>query len=125
MTDRSRIIRRVGDVAWTCAALMVTACAGRAPEPPSPMDSDDISRRHWDQACQPARSSAGPMKITELFDTVGLGADLEREGLRPQARVGEAPRVDFIARYLADGQVLATGLWEASVQPERLSIGGD
>jgi len=108
---------RGGHGAARVAAWLVlagTACRGTPPAVPAPAQLD-IVRRHWDQACQPVGAAPKAPKITELFDTAGLGSELEGAGLRLPTRVGRAPHVDLVSRYRADGRLLASGLWESSV----------
>jgi hypothetical protein len=121
---------RVGDrptpgpapgVLIVCLLVAVQACRTTPPAPPSPPGSD-IVRRHWDQACQPRGAPPAALRITELFDTTGLGGELEEKGLRSPTRVGQRPRVDFVSRYGADGRLAASGSWESTV-PAHLTEG--
>ena len=75
----------------------------------------DIVRRHWDQACRDSRADPGVLQVSELFDTVGLGGELEARGLRPPTRVGQNPSLDFVARYRADGSISAMGAFDFSL----------
>jgi hypothetical protein len=100
------------------AWLVLTGTACRpAPPPPPPSRGPDIVRRHWDQVCRPQGRAPAAPRVTELFDTAGLGSQLQDEGLRVPTRVGRTPHVDFVSRYQADGRLLASGLWESTVDP--------
>jgi hypothetical protein len=86
---------------WLCG-ILVAACGG--PPLPAPVAAplQDIVRRHYDQACQDGRAGLGVLQVSELFDTVGLGGELEAKGLRPPTRVREHAMLDFVTRYRAD-----------------------
>jgi hypothetical protein len=54
-------------------------------------------------------------QITELFDTAGLGIELQERSLRVPTRVGRTPRVDFVSRYGDEGRLVAAGIWASTV----------
>jgi len=74
--------------------------------------------RHWDQVCTPSRERPTTVRIAELFDTAGLGGTLARIGVKPLPLAPPWPTYDFITRYDARGRPVASGTWDATVDPE-------
>jgi len=100
------------------AASFLSSCGGSpVVQEPGPAGGE-LVRRHWDQVCQPDWSPDGLLSVDELFDTVGLGGELEREGLRPPTRVGVERDAHFMTHYAADGNPVRMGVWESSETPE-------
>jgi len=55
------------------------------------------------------------VRVSELFDTVGLGDRLGRIGVKPLPLAPPWPLYDFIVRYDARGRPVASGTWDATV----------
>jgi hypothetical protein len=110
-------------IAGVAVVVLAVGCGG-SPEPPPPAPPPpatpmpDIVRRHWDQVCRPSVVVPTHIRVTELFDTLGLGAQLTERGLRPQVRKGQEWRADFISRYGLDGSLTASGVWSSTVDEE-------
>lgn len=105
---------RASGMLISCVLLAAQACTATPPSLPAP-SGPGIVPRHWDQVCQPRGSLPAAVRITELFDTAGLGLELQDEGLRVPTRVGRTPRLDFISRYDADGRLVEAGTWASTV----------
>ena len=101
---------------WALLCLTLVAACGGPPSPaPVAPPLQDIVRRHWDQACRDSRADPGVLQVSELFDTVGLGGELDAKGLLPPTRVRQNPSLDFVTRYRADGSISAMGAFDFSV----------
>lgn len=105
------MVRKAGAI---LAALTLAACGGPPPEAPSPAGGAVVPR-HWDQACNATRARPTTMRVSELFDTVGLGGRLAHIGVKPLPLAPPWPIYDFITRYDARGRPVASGTWDATV----------
>lgn len=96
-------------------ALLVTLSACRGPGPEGPTPSAGLVRRHWDQACSTALSRTTTLRVSELFDTAGLGRTLAGIRLEPLPLTPPWPVYEFITRYDRRGRPVASGTWDATV----------
>ncbi len=103
-------------------AVLVAACSSASVPPPTPATSDRLVGRHPDQVCRVQTEERPVVRISEIFDTVGVSVDLGAIGVAPlPVALGSTTvqwhTVDFISRYGADGQPRLTGVWETSLDP--------
>lgn len=112
---RHALVRRDGIPALLVAALLA-GCSTPPPlpvAPPSP--APVLLYPHWDQVCREARSTPQPIRVSEVFDTVGLGTAVAAVPIGVGAPGGARPSVDYVAHYHADGSVAVDGLWSATI----------
>ena len=105
---------RWAGVLWTM--LAVAGCSSTPPAVPEPTGAALVPR-HWDQVCNESRRKPTAVRISELFDTAGLGATLAEIGIKPLPLAPPWPLYDFITRYDASGRPLVAGTWDATTDP--------
>lgn len=111
--------RSIAARALPWVAIVVSACGHPAP-PPAPGPVNTLVRRDYDQVCQVDWRQGPLLNISEIFDTAGLGAELEHihaPPLSPDSRSGRRRwrSLDFITRYRRDGHPGATGVWQTTL----------
>lgn len=120
---------RAGALSALSALLWLGACIRSAPGPPSPL-SDDLVRRHYDQVCMVDRTAKPVLRVGEMFDTAGLGAELTAIGAPPlpaegRSRSARWRTLDFITRYGRDGRPRRAGVWETTLDSASASRVGE
>lgn len=100
------------------AAALVGGCGGGTPPAPPAPEPEGLVRRHWDQACEARWEPHTQLRLEELFDTAGLAAELEAEGLVPPYQVGVGRQARYIVHYGRDGRPTRWGVWESTENPE-------
>ena len=112
---RHVLVRRAGVPALLLAAVLA-GCRTPPPAPVAPTSpAPALYYPHWDQVCREARPTPQPIRVSEVFDTVGLGAAVASVPLGVGAPGGARPSVDYVAHYHADGSVAVDGLWTATI----------
>ena len=115
---RHGLVRPVGVPALAFAVSLAacgTAPPAPVPAPPSPAPAALLHYPHWDQVCREARASVDPSRVSEVFDTVGLGEAVSAVSTSGTPSGAGRPSVDFVTHYRADGRVEVSGLWAATI----------
>lgn len=105
-------------VPWVLVTL--AACGGHPGPPPSPEPSSTLVRRDYDQVCRIDPRKKPVLRVSEIFDTIGLGPQLARIAVRPlpadsQSRSEHWRTLDFITRYGRGGNPGPMGVWQTDL----------
>lgn len=112
------LVRSLGSRVLLCATVALSACGhlARTPTPPE----GTLVRRDYDQVCRIDLSRWPLFRASEIFDTVGLSAQLASLHMPPlspdaQTNIRRWQTLDFITRYLRDGRPGAMGVWQTTL----------
>ncbi len=115
--SRSPLSRYVARSLATLALGVVAACSSPPPPPPTPVPTPAvlIARPHWDQVCREARAVTQPVRVHEIFDTIGLGVAVRGVLDRLSVTAGREATLDFVSHYHANGRLQVAGLWDSTL----------
>lgn len=105
---------KTGWLGLLCTMILVVGCSRASLESPAPTGGGLVPR-HWDQVCNTSRRKPSALRVSELFDTAGLGRTLAEIGIKPLPLAPPWPLYDFITRYDGAGRPVASGTWDATV----------
>ena len=114
-----------GRGAWAVVGvqfILVWGCAQTANVPVPAPEPGHIQARHFDQVCTAPGRTPTEVRMGELFDTVGLFAEVSAAGVRPLPLAPPWPIYDFVVLYGRHGGPVAAGAFDATVDEAKAAV---